>query len=75
MAIKYDWLTTGSATSLEFESNFKKSMMCGLTYFGTASGSCALDYDWNYVNDLGGTLESIWLSDSIPSANSTTTCG
>ena len=50
-------------------------MICGLTYFGTALGSCALDYDWNYVNDLGGTLESIWLSASNPSANSTATCG
>ena len=50
-------------------------MMCGLSYFGAPSGSCGLDYEWNYVNDIGGSLESIKVRVSNPTGASDANCG
>jgi len=49
--------------------------MCGLTAFGANIGTCGLDYQWDYNNNISGSFEYINVYKSQPSSNSSANCG
>lgn len=52
--VNYNWFDDGTGSSKVFQSAFEDNMICGLTYFGTRYGNCALDYEWDYNNNIPG---------------------
>lgn len=50
-------------------------MILALTDFGSENGTCGLDYNWNFDNNVGGIPHVIAFDASDPSPNSTATAG
>lgn len=69
------WISNGSANYQPFPAELVDNMMLGLTDFGTANGSCGLDYNWNFYSNMGGYPYVIYFNASLPSPNSTATGG
>lgn len=50
-------------------------MIVGLTDFGSANGSCGLEYNWYFDSNVGGIPYVVYFNTSTPSPNSTATGG
>lgn len=69
------WISDGSASTQAFPLELADNMILGLTDFGTANGSCGLDYNWNFYTNYNGIPYAIYFNLSFPSPNSTATGG